>query len=169
MTPDAEPPDAPVQTPFAEAASPFIRTATPAQNLYVPAAPRKRPQIWQSHRTIFEFFLAMLAYMMFLLGSITAVQANPTAPWRYYVAVLPVVPAALTLWIFVRSLARMDELQKRVQMLSFGFSLGATALITFTYGFLEGVGLPLLNWTYILPLMAILWAVGTAYFTFRYR
>jgi hypothetical protein len=63
----------------------------------------------------------------------------------------------------------LDELQRRIQIEAFGFSLAATALITFAYGFLEGAGLPHLNWTYILPLMAALWAVGAAIFTFRYR
>jgi hypothetical protein len=75
----------------------------------------------------------------------------------------------VVLYLIGRRLTQLDELQMRIQIESFGFSLGGTALITFTYGFLEGVGLPHLNWTFILPLMAVLWAVGTAVFTFRYR
>jgi hypothetical protein len=54
-------------------------------------------------------------------------------------------------------------------MQAFGFSLGAAALITFGYGFLEGAGMPHLSWTYVLPLMALLWGAGTAFFTWRYR
>jgi hypothetical protein len=106
---------------------------------------------------------------MFLIGSVTVLRANPDASWRYFVAVLPVLPAALVVILFVRRLARLDELQKRIQTMASGFSLGATALITFTYGFLEGAGLPHLDWTYILPLIAVLWAVGAAIFTLRYR
>ena len=111
----------------------------------------------------------MLAYMMFLVGSVTILRANADASWRYFVAVVPAAPAALVLVLFARRLAHLDELQKRIQIEAFGFSLAATALITFAYGFLEGVGMPHLNWTFILPLMAILWGVGTAIFTFRYR
>jgi len=124
---------------------------------------------WVIYRTQIQFGLAMLAYLMVLVGSITVLQANLTAEWRYIVAVLPVIPAVLVLSIFVRALTRLDELQKRIQMQAFGFSLGATALLTFAYGFLEGVGLPHLNWTLVLPLMAILWGVGAAIFTIRYR
>jgi hypothetical protein len=127
------------------------------------------PSTWTTYRLQIEFGLAMLAYLMILVGSVTVLQANPTAPWRYVVAVLPVLPAALTLTIFVRALSRLDELQKRIQMQAFGFSLGATALLTFGYGFLEGVGMPHLSWTFVLPLMAILWGAGTAIFTLRYR
>jgi hypothetical protein len=124
---------------------------------------------WILYRPHIEFGLAILAYMMVLVGSVTVVQANPQSDWRYYVAVLPVLPAALAIWLFVRALARLDELQKRIQMQSFGFALGSTALLTFGYGFLEGVGMPHLNWTFVLPLMAVLWAVGTAVFSWRYR
>jgi hypothetical protein len=106
---------------------------------------------------------------MVLVGSITVLQSNPDASWRYVVAVLPLAPAALVLVIFIRALARLDELQKRIQMQAFGFSLGATALLTFGYGFLEGVGMPHVSWTFVLPIMAILWGVGTAIFALRYR
>ena len=106
---------------------------------------------------------------MFLVGSVTILRANPAASWRYVVAVVPVAPVALVLILFARRLSQLDELQKRIQIEAFGFSLAATALVTFAYGFLEGAGMPHLNWTYILPLMAILWGLGTAIFTFRYR
>ena len=99
----------------------------------------------------------------------TVLQANREADWRYYVAVLPVLPAALVIWIFLRALGRLDELQRRIHMQAFGFSLGTTALATFAYGFLEGAGMPHLNWTYVLPLMAVLWAIGAAIFKWRYR
>jgi len=108
------------------------------------------------YRTQIEFGLAMLAYLMVLVGSVTVVQANPDAGWRYYVAVVPVAPAGFVIWLFVRSLARLDEFHRRIQMQAFGFSLGTTALVTFGYGFLEGAGMPHLSWTYVLPLMAVL-------------
>ena len=167
--PNPDPPEAPIEPLYTHPASPFVRTETsgPPQ-VDMPELPPIQ-STWITYRAQIEFGLAMLAYLMILVGSVTVLQANPNASWRYIVAVLPVVPAALTLSIFVRALTRLDELQKRIQMQAFGFSLGATALLTFGYGFLEGVGLPHLNWTFVLPLMAILWGVGTAIFTIRYR
>jgi hypothetical protein len=47
--------------------------------------------------------------------------------------------------------------------------MAATGLVTFGYGFLEGVGLPHLNSTFVLPLMAVLWGAGFAGLTLRYR
>ena len=167
--PNADPAEAPIEPLYTHPASPFMRTETSAPpHVDVPILPAMQ-STWVTYRHQIEFGLAMLAYLMVLVGSVTVLQANPGAPWRYVVAVLPVAPAALTLSMFLRALARMDEMQKRIQLHSFAFSAGATALITFTYGFLEGVGLPHLNWTLVLPLMALLWGLGTAIFTLRYR
>jgi hypothetical protein len=69
----------------------------------------------------------------------------------------------------VRALTRLDDLEARIQLLAFGTSLGATALLTFGYGFFESVGMPHLPPVYVLPLMAILWGLATAFFTWRYK
>jgi hypothetical protein len=166
--PNPDPGEAPIEPLYTHPASPFMRTETSAlAHVEMPTPPAQ--STWVTYRAQIEFGLAMLAYLMVLVGSVTVLQANPDAPWRYVVAVLPVAPAALTVWFFIRALSRLDELQKRIQMMAFAFSLGATALLTFGYGFLEGVGLPHLNWTFVLPLIAIFWGVGTAIFKLRYR
>ncbi len=169
--PEREQTQSPVEPHYTHPASPFMRTES---NLPVvsdrPAPPPRRVHsTWIIYRAQIEIGLALLAYMMFLVGSVTILRANPDASWRYVVAVVPVAPAALVLILFARRLSQLDELQMRIQIEAFGFSLAATALVTFAYGFLEGAGMPHLNWTFILPLMAVLWGVGTAIFTFRYR
>ena len=171
-TPGQNPSDTPIDPLFTHPASPFIRTEAP-QPVAFPSPPNQAPtapiySTWVLYRTQIEFGLALLAYLMVLVGSVTVLQANREADWRYYVAVLPVLPAALVIWIFLRALGRLDELQRRIHMQAFGFSLGTTALATFAYGFLEGAGMPHLNWTYVLPLMAVLWALGAAIFKWRY-
>jgi hypothetical protein len=165
------PPDAPVDPLFSHAASPFIQTEVPsavafasppeAHVVVIPAAN------WSAYKTPIYFWSAILAYLMVLAGAVTVVQANPEASWRYEVAVLPVIPAALVVWLTVRQLARMDEVQKRAQMQALGFSMGATALITFGYGFLEAVGMPHMNPAWVLPTMAVLWAAGLTFLNLR--
>ena len=170
--PEQDPAQSPVEPLYTHPASPFMRTESnlPPQvaGLVGPAQPPAQ-STWVTYRAQIEIGLALLAYMMFLVGSVTVLRGNPGAPWRYVVAVIPVAPIALFLYLVTRRIARLDELQRRIQTEALGFATGATALITFAYGFLEGVGMPHLNWTYILPLMAALWAVGTGIFTFRYR
>jgi|GEM_PF-753071 len=169
--PSPPPAEAPVDPLFTHAAAPFLRTEVPAPVAFAspPAAMQVQPSTWVTYKVQIQFGLAFLAYLMVVVGAVTVVQANSASNWRYYVAVLPVIPAALVLWLFVRALARLDEVRKRIQIQAMGFALGATALLTFGYGFLEGVGLPHLNWTLILPLMALLWAIGTGALELRQR
>jgi hypothetical protein len=172
--PDKNPTQSPVEPLYTHPASPFMRTESniPPKVAGIPGPTPPAMQVqstWVTYRSQIEIGLALLAYLMLLVGSVTVLRANPGASWRYAVAVVPVLPAALVVFLFVRRLAQTDELQKRIQTEAFGFALGGTALLTFTYGFLEGAGLPDLNWTFILPLIAVLWGVGTAIFTFRYR
>lgn len=172
---DQEPPTAPLEAPvdplFSHAASPFMRTETPSPVAFPgPPLPPVMPSAsWVTYKSQIEFGFAIVAYLMVLVGSVTVVQANPDARWKYGVVLLPVIPAGLVIWLTVRALGRLDEVQKRTQMQALGFSMAATGLLTFGYGFLEGVGLPHLNSTFVLPLMAILWGLGVGVLALRYR
>jgi hypothetical protein len=165
-------PTQPVESPFADAAAPFRRTEGPMP-VFVPPPPGRAPDAvqstWVTYRSQINFGLAMLAYLMVLVGAITVVQANPNASWRFYVALFPALPAVIGLVIFIRALMRLDDAQIRIQLYAFGLAIGAAALITFGYGFFEGAGMPHLPPAYVLPIMAIFWGIGTAFFTWRSR
>lgn len=170
--PASPPAEAPVDPLFSHAASPFERTEAPAAVAF--ASPPdvqalSAASTWITYKAQIQFGLAILAYLMVLVGSVSVVKSNPDASWRYVVAVLPVIPAALVIWLTVRALGRLDEVQKRTQMQALGFSMAATGLATFGYGFLEAVGLPHLNVTFVLPLMALLWGAGYLIITVRYH
>ena len=49
-----------------------------------------------------------------------------------------------------------------------GLSIAATALLSFGYGFLEGLGYPRLSMFGVWPLMAVLWLIGLALAGRRY-
>jgi hypothetical protein len=118
---------------------------------------------------LIEFGSAMLAYTVVLIIAITLLNANPHAAWRIPVALAPVVPTGFALVAFVRYLGRMDEMQRRIQLDAIGLSFGATAILTFGYGFLELVGFPHIGWIWILPGMIFLWGIGGAIAAARYR
>ena len=166
------PAETPVDPLYSHAASPFVRTEAPAPVAF--ASPPETPVFaalsnWVTYKTQIQFGLAILAYLMFLVGTVIVVGANRGVVWSYEVAALPAVPAAILIWLTVRSLSRLDEVKKRLQMQALGFSMASTALITFGYGFLEGAGLPHLNWTFVLPLMTMLWGLGLGLLSLRAR
>ena len=165
-------PESPIDPLYTHAASPFLRTAAPTPVAFAspPAAAGFAPlATWTTYKTQIQFAFAILAFLMVLVGSVTVVEANSDVSWKYVVAAIPILPAGLVIWLFVRALSRLDEVQKRIQVQALGFSMAATALTTFGYGFLEGVGWPALNGTFILPLMALLWGVGMMVLALRYR
>jgi len=172
QNPASPPAEAPIDPLFTHAASPFIRTEVPA--LVAFASPFSGPAFtpmstWITYKTQIQFAFALVAFLMVLVGAVTVVEANADVPWKYYVALIPVLPAGLVIWLFVRALARLGELQKRLQVQALGFSLAATAILTFGYGFFESAGWPALNGTFILPIMALLWGMGMVALSLRIR
>lgn len=118
---------------------------------------------------VVQFGGAMAAYCVVLIASIAVIQHTslPT-PLRALVAVAPAIPTIFALLALVRFLGRMDELQRRIQLEALGFAFGATAILTFAYGFLENAGLPQLSYIWILPAMVALWGLGAAVAARRY-
>jgi hypothetical protein len=122
-----------------------------------------------SRRYLVEFGTAMAAYVVVLLACAWVLNTYPDGRWRYAVAALPVLPVIGVLWAVQRAVARMDELQRRMQLEGAAFAAVGTGVLTFTYGFLEGVGLPHLSYVWVLPLMFALWGVGSALAGRRFR
>ena len=104
---------------------------------------------------------SLVAYVVLLVGSILVLkQGAPAAPWRELLALAPMLAGIAICWAIVRELRRMDELQMRIQLEALGFAFAGTALVSFSYGFLEGLDYPRLSMFTLWPLMAVLWVVG---------
>ncbi len=130
----------------------------------------RQPRVTPTTRAYLkEFGLAMGAYIVLLPASTVIVGRIPHSVWRFPVALVPMVPAVFVLWAVVRNLGRMDELQRRIQIEALACAFGGTALITFSYGFLENVGFPHISWFFVWPIMAVLWLISEAIAMRRYR
>jgi hypothetical protein len=128
---------------------------------------------WLNRRWVpyyIEFTAAMVAYVVFLFASITALKALPAdSGWRVPIALLPMLPAAGVVVAVVRQLGRMDELQRRQLLESLSIAFAGSALVTFCYGFLENIGFPHISWFFVWGVMGALWLVGSAVTHLRYR
>jgi hypothetical protein len=85
------------------------------------------------------------------------------------IALLPILGCLAALWAIMRQIRRMDEMQRRIQFEALGFAFAVTALLTFSYGFLEGAGLPRFPVFAVWPLMAVSWVLGLMITARRYR
>ncbi len=120
-------------------------------------------------RYLIEMIAVFVLYSVLLLLSLRWLSAHPINPWRIPVALIPMLPSLLIVVAVVRYLRRVDELQRQIQLEALGFAFAGTAIITFGYGFLEGVGFPRVSAFVVWPIMGTLWLLGTVVFSRRYR
>jgi hypothetical protein len=124
----------------------------------------------KSRQYTLELSAALAIYAALLVGSIELLQHVALAsPWRDAVALSPMVAAVAVPWIVLREMRRMDELQMRIQFEALGFAFAGTAILTFSYGFLEGLGYPKLSMFTVWPILAVLWVVGLVLARRRYQ
>jgi len=121
------------------------------------------------YRFIYQFGLTMLAYLLSVVVSSQLLTTPHGAFLSIAVALLPVPFLCLMATAVVRQLRRMDELGQRIQLEALGLAFVGSALITFSYGFLETAGFPRLSMFYVWPLMGSLWALGCVLGVRRYR
>jgi len=79
---------------------------------------------------------------------------------RTLIALLPMLPIVWVGMLTMKHVRQLDELQRKIQMEAVAFSAMTTALLTCSYGFMEGVGYPELDTIWILPMLSVLWVVG---------
>jgi hypothetical protein len=123
----------------------------------------------ESRKYLLRILGLTLLYSATLVLSLRWLQHNPPAPWKYPIAVLPVLPALFIPVAVVYFFRVMDEMQKRIQLEGLAFGFVATAVLSLTYGFLGNAGLPQPNWIWVWPVMAACWAAGLALAYRRYR
>lgn len=114
--------------------------------------------------------LCLLAYAITLIVSLRLLAHgvdNKAA--SIAISLAPMIPALLLCMAIVGVIRRADEMQRRLQLEAFALGFAGTALITFSYGFLENVGFPRLSAFAVWPVMGGLWIVGVFLGRLRYR
>jgi hypothetical protein len=122
-------------------------------------------------RYYYEMGAALALYSVVLMASILLLLRLQEASivLRTVITLAPVIPAALMCWAIVRQLRRLDEMHLRIQFEALGFAFAASALLTFSYGFLENVGAPHLPWLWVWPVMGLMWIIGLQVARRRYQ
>ena len=121
-------------------------------------------------RYIRELIWSSIAYATVLIISITVLKKFEFARvWQIIISLSPVIPVVFVLLAIMRLTIYSDELQQRIQLYAISFSAACTALITFSYGFLENVGFPKFPTFFVLPMLVFIWGISLRYFEKRYQ
>jgi hypothetical protein len=121
------------------------------------------------YKWLLEQLLPWALYAAILLPSCEFLKSHPDSPWRLPVAIAPVVPIAFIVLNSFRSVRQMDELQQRKSLEAGAFAYPAMIVLSITYGFMQNVGFPAVNWMYVGVAMLLLFGVGRILVWFRYR
>ena len=113
---------------------------------------------------------ALTVYVATIFLSNTVLAQNiQIQPLRILIALIPMLPAAFICCILVLVIRRLDEMQRKLQFEALALAFVGTALLTFSYGFLEGVGFTKLSMFAVWPWMAAFWGVGVMIGRLRLR
>jgi FtsH-binding integral membrane protein len=104
-----------------------------------------------------ELFLAMVAYMVVLIGSITVAKPMDTGIARTLLLISPAIPMGFAVWAIARHFRRMDEFIRLRSLEGLGVAAAVTACLSITYGFLESAGFPKLSMFWVWGLMGLVW------------
>jgi hypothetical protein len=118
------------------------------------------PTTLACRRYIRQMAVMTTAYVVVLFVSVTVLKHMHPGPLRYVVALLPLIPVASLVPIFIGYYRTTDEFERRMQAESLAIAGGVTAMLSVTYGFLEIAGLPHLSAWWTWTVLMVSWAIA---------
>lgn len=117
-----------------------------------------------------QLLVALLAYAGLLLVARAVLSSDTlTGPAEVAVALLPVPAAVVLLGIVIREFLARDELEQRIRLAALAVSFCTTLLVTFTWGFLEGVDVEPLGGFVVFAILVGSYLAGLAWASARYQ
>jgi hypothetical protein len=122
-----------------------------------------------SRRYLIRFGAAMASYVILLIIAILWAKGVGESPWRFVAMALPVPVLVAVVWAVVAYLREADEFLSRTTIESLAIAFAGGSLTTFTYGLMQFVGAPVLNWTFVWVVYAMWWIIAGVVVRRRYR
>lgn len=107
-----------------------------------------------------RFAVAMTAYVVLLFVAMALVNAAGDALWRFVPMVLPIIGVVAVVWAVARFALEADEMVSGDLARAMAIAFGAGSALTFSYGLLQLVGAPQLNWMFVWCVYAFCWLVA---------
>jgi hypothetical protein len=123
------------------------------------------PRAFSSRFTRPVFLWAVVAALTELLVTWLVVHGHVPR----VLGILPVLPYMIFFAAMVRSVLRMDEMQKRICLESASIAFLLTLIITALFGGVEQAGLGRPPWEEVGGFMLLLWACAYGFSAWRYR
>jgi hypothetical protein len=109
-----------------------------------------------------RFILGMVLFVVILTISVIVTRLTPwyASNWDTVIMLIPVFPGIYTGLNLARGVMTLDELQQRIQLEAFSFSLANTAFVALVLGLFQAGSSTTINFVWIIPIMAFFWGFG---------
>jgi cation transport ATPase len=117
-----------------------------------------------------DLFIAFFLYSVVLIGGQFLLKMQDLAfAFQVVIALMPMLPVLLVIRAILAFSRSWDELQRKKAMEATLISFTFVGFATFSYGFLEGVGLPKMPTFVVFPAQMFFFSVGQFYAAWKYR
>jgi len=119
-------------------------------------------------KLIRPLLIPLILYMGLLL---VAVKYAPdtASPWRYVLALLPMVPGIFLTLGIVNATTKIDDLERRILLEAAAFSFIFTLILLLSFGLLGLVGVPSPSPIIMAAVMCFLLVIGKFWGNWKYR
>ena len=111
----------------------------------------------------------LILYIGLLVLAVSLAPNMKYSPWRYVVALLPLIPGVFLAFEVVRVTSRIDEMERRILLEAVAFSFIFTLILLLSFGLLGLVGVPQPSPIIIAAIMCFLLLFGKLWGNWRYR
>ena len=116
-----------------------------------------------------QLIISGVMYLVSLIGALYLLETDLDQSVQIIIMLVPAIPGLWFLISIGRSIASMDELQRRIQLEAIAIGFGISAMVALTYGLLGIVGVPQVGWIYVPVVMVFGWFFGKMWTLWRYR
>ena len=111
----------------------------------------------------------LVLYIGLLALAVSWAPSIETSPWRYVVALLPMIPGLFLAIGIVRVTSHLDELENRILLQAVAFSFFFTLILLLSFGLLGLVGVAQPSPINIAFVMCVLLVIGKLWGNWRHR
>ena len=126
-------------------------------------------RIKQRAQFIRPLLLPLILYIVLLAIAVTWVPDMQPSLWRYFVALLPMIPGIFLAFGILRVTIKIDEMERRILLEAVAFSFIFTLILLLSFGLLSLVGVQQPSTIMVVFIMCMLLVVGKLWGNWRYR
>ena len=116
-----------------------------------------------------RFTVGAVLYSVGVLVGLRWARSMEGDPWRFALALLPMVGVLICAWAMMRLVREADEMQARKVMEALVISAAGTVIASIAYSLLEEVGAPRVSLIWVSAVWAFFFGIGMLWSTWRYR